>query len=480
MGKHNPVNTVEKCGEWLCTRTKKKMITPPVTGKRACLSRPLKSIGNLIKSSPPPEELKTHTKQSKLVKFFGKKLPDTLNNETGNVVELSESSEELPTLSSVRKIDINNTFIEKMCSFHIGKKGDNFTLNSPESEEDFVDEKGSHFCKEGELPPLKSPYYNKRKRSSDTCLPYKHPKYESEMSFVNKNQLKDTNTSQESSQSDSSSLEQFSCNSKHCDDNGQNQNNCFYDFQLRNPTRKNNISESSSYEDRNEKHNLGGNVLLENRRLKHFDKVHVVTQTSDTKSRTCDILNNELLFMSEGKSPMKRSGIQTCDHVLSNDLDLVSEVKPPIKPPRLSRHLSDIPNTELDLLSEVHPLIGQQSVSQHTSDIPNTELDFLSEVHPPMGQPIVSQHLSDIPNTELDLLSEVQHCRELPVSSNDLNSDLMSDIDSPIKKSATLEKIKYAWNMGSCKDQERKLINTQEADQELENFSLDNDSQISL
>ncbi|XP_071165907.1 uncharacterized protein [Mytilus edulis] len=472
MGKHNPVNTVEKCDEWLCTRTKKKIDTVPVTGRRACLSRPLRNIGNLIKSSPPPEELKTHTKQSKLVNFFGKKLSDTLNNESCNIVQLSENSEELPTLSGIRKIDYTSN--QTRCSFHTDKKGDNFTLKSQESEEDCVNEKGSQFCKEGddELPPLKSPYYNKRRRSSDSCLPNKHPKYECEISYVNKNQLLKKDTTQESDQSDSSSLEQFSCNSNHCD--SQNQSNS---FQLRNPTRKNHISASSSSLEGNKEHNFGGNVLLEDRIHKHFDNVPVVTQTSNIKPRTCDILNHELHFMS--KTPLKRSGIQTCDHLLNNDLDLMSEVKPPMKPSRVS-HLFDIPNTELDFYSEVQAPIERTSVLQHKSEIPNTELDFLSEVQAPIERTSVLQHTSDIPITELDLLSETQHCTELPFSSSDLNSDFMTDIDSPIKHSATLEQIQYEWNMGSCKDHQRKLINTQDADKELENFSLDNDSQISL
>ncbi|XP_063430953.1 uncharacterized protein PF3D7_1120600-like isoform X2 [Mytilus trossulus] len=548
MGKHNPVNTVEKCDEWLCTRTKKKIDTPSVTGRRACLSKPLRSIGNLIKSSPPPEELKTHTKQSKLINFFGKKIPDTLNNESWNIVQLSESSEELPTLSGTRKID--NTSNQTRCSFHTDKKGDNFTLKSQESEEHCVNEKGSQFCKEGddELPPLKSPYYNKRRRSSDSCLPNKHPKYDSEISYVNKNQLKDT--TEDCDQSDSSPLEQFSCNSNHCD--SQNQNNS---FQLRNPIRKNNIVASSSSLERNEKHNFGGNVILKDRIHKLFDNFPVVTQTSNIKPRTCDI--HQLHFMS--KTSLKRSGIQTSDHLLNNDLDLTSEVEPPIKPtvsdlsdipnteldflsevqtPKertsVSHHKSDIPNTELDFLSEVQTPKERTSVSHHKSDIPNTELDFLSEVQTPKERTSVAHHKSDIPNTELDFLSEVQtpkertsvphhksdipnteldflsevqapiertsvshyksdipnteldflsetqHCRELPFSSSDLNSDFMTDTDSSIKHSETLEQIQYEWNMGSFKDHQRKLINTQDADKELENFSLDNDSQIVL
>ncbi|KAL5004815.1 hypothetical protein ScPMuIL_018271 [Solemya velum] len=79
--------------EWLTTRNKRKAIqNSDRPRKRRCASRPLHRALTMTQSSPPPHELKTATKQSKIVAFFKKKTGEidsvTTDQNAGDLREL--------------------------------------------------------------------------------------------------------------------------------------------------------------------------------------------------------------------------------------------------------------------------------------------------------------------------------------------------------------------------------------------------------
>lgn len=445
MGKHKPVHIIEKCDEWLSTRTKQKISTAQTAGKKAILSRPLRNIGNnlLTQNSPPPLELMTHTKQSTLTNFVSrsKKLPEF---ET-TTDEQSESLEELPTFTGDQSIqkNANKNYYETHQNIN--------QLPNMTGDENRSSLKGDNFeVLDNELPPLvvmKHPVCARRNRNNKTN--HLETSKESGTNIINEGDSKDKSSIKFKSKTmvlddqmeytdDSSPLEKFhhSLNSLHDTityKDGEEQfiisqdSTDFHEIISVRCHLPSGCSDLDHILSSKELSPLDADVNCKSKTVKHNRNTKNVTYPG-----LSDVTDNS---DEEAKLCLRSCWSNILDYDTEYDLSEDSE------------QLEDNKNSKTDIFSYEIDDLSEKDM------IPNNYKSVARKVY----------HNTENDNVDIDLecLTEVttstKHSRKCQLGIDPLNTDL---------------ELLTEVSVGG-----RNLISTQEADKELENFSLETDSQ---